>query len=305
VFRESRSCDLAVTIPTPPSTTLPPPLHFVSGARTRGVQGAITHRTLRPEVSVESYLAPKGPLQCKRSQSFGRNCGYAHRCVACGGSHLSGGCSTPRDQPVCCGCGGNNTANYRGCVKWKEARSALAKQAPERSRRSVATSQPAAPKALRAGPSAEQRNLGEGWNHVVQGGHVVKATTNPPNNPHPNPPPHHVTKAPAKPTVAATRETARPKKPEPKSTAAAQRASGKSKKKAVASVKTAAAKPTTPSLVVPTQNPTSPLEDISDLQDHLPLHACVELTRRLLSPSLPSAQGQLALALSSRPSSSS
>jgi len=36
-------------------------------------------------VSVESYLAPKGPLQCKRCQRFGntqRNCGYAPRCVA-------------------------------------------------------------------------------------------------------------------------------------------------------------------------------------------------------------------------------
>jgi len=65
-------------------------------------------------VSVESNLAPKGPLQCKRCQRFGhtqRNCGYEPRCVACGGSHLSGGCSTPREQPVCCGCGGNHTAN--------------------------------------------------------------------------------------------------------------------------------------------------------------------------------------------------
>jgi len=141
-------------------------------------------------VSVESYLAPIGPLQSKRCQRFGhtqRNCGYAPLCVACGGSHLSGGCSTPRDQPVCCGCGENHTANYRCCVKWKEARAALSKQAPERSRKSVAKILPAAPKAQRAGPSAEQKNLGEGWNHVVRGGRVVKATTNPLNNPQPNP----------------------------------------------------------------------------------------------------------------------
>ena len=83
--------------------------------------------------------------------------------------------------------------------------------------------------------------------------------------------------------MTATRETARPKKPELKSNAAPQRAPGKSKKIAVASVKTAAAKPTKPSLVVPTQNSTSPLEDISDLLDHLPLRACVELPRRLLT----------------------
>jgi hypothetical protein len=57
----------------------------------------------------------------------------------------------------------------------------------------------------------------------------------------------------------------------------------KSKKKAAASVKTTAAKPTTPNLVVPNQCSTSPLEEISDILDHLPLHACVGLTRRLLT----------------------
>jgi hypothetical protein len=40
-------------------------------------------------------------------------------------------------------------------------------------------------------------------------------------------------------------------------------------------------------LVVPTQRSTSPLEEIGVL-DHLPIQACVELTRRLLtSVSLP------------------
>jgi len=43
-------------------------------------------------------------------------------------------------------------------------------QAPERSRKSVATAKPAAPKAQRACPSAEQKNLGEVWNHVVRRG---------------------------------------------------------------------------------------------------------------------------------------
>jgi hypothetical protein len=66
-------------------------------------------------------------------------------------------------------------ANYCSCVKWKEAKAALAKQVPERVRKSAATGHPAAPKAQWAGPSAEQRDLGEGWNHVVRGGRVVKA----------------------------------------------------------------------------------------------------------------------------------
>ena len=42
---------------------------------------------------------------------------------------------------------------------------------------------------------------------------------------------------------------------------------------------TTATKPTTPVLVVPT----NPLEEITDLLDHLPLQAGVELIRRLLT----------------------
>ena len=99
------------------------------------------------------------------------------------------------------------------------------------------------------------------------------------SDPNPNPPPQPVTEVPRQPKVIATREKAGPKKPEPKPTAAAQPAAGKSKKKVAASVKTAATKPTIPLLVVPT----NPLEDISDLLDRLPLQACVELTRRLLT----------------------
>jgi hypothetical protein len=84
-------------------------------------------------VSVETYVAPKGPLQCKRCQRFGhtqRYCGYAPRCVACGEAHLSGECSTSPQQLKCCSCGGNHTANYRGCAKWKEAKAALARWVP-------------------------------------------------------------------------------------------------------------------------------------------------------------------------------
>jgi hypothetical protein len=136
----------------------------------------------------ETYAAPKGRLQCKRCQRFRytqRNCGYAPRRVACGGSHLSGGCCTPREHPQGCGCWRNHTANYRGCIKWKEAKAALAKQAPERSRKSAATGHPAAPKEERAGASAEHMGLGEGWNHVVRGEGVVMATIIPPQIPIP------------------------------------------------------------------------------------------------------------------------
>ena len=74
-----------------------------------------------------------------------------------------------------------------------------------------------------------------------------------------------------------------PKKPKTKSAAANKPAAGKTKKKADASVKTAAAKPSTPELVVPTQSSTFPLEDISDLLDRLPIKACVELPLLLLT----------------------
>jgi len=83
--------------------------------------------------------------------------------------------------------------------------------------------------------------------------------------------------------VTATRETARPQESESKNTAASKLAAGKSKKKAAASVKSPAAKPTTPNLVVPNKSFTSRLDKISDLLDHLPLRACVEPTRQILT----------------------
>jgi hypothetical protein len=67
-------------------------------------------------------------------------------------------------------CGGTHTAKYHSCIKWKEVKVALSKQAPEHVCKSAAMGHTAAPKAQQAGPSAKQMDLGEGWNHVVQGG---------------------------------------------------------------------------------------------------------------------------------------
>jgi hypothetical protein len=47
--------------------------------------------------------------------------------------------------------------------------------------------------------------------------------------------------------------------------------------------KKSATKPTTPDLVIPTLSCNSTFEDISDLLDRLPIQACVQLTRRLLT----------------------
>jgi len=77
-------------------------------------------------------------------------------------------------------------------------------------------------------------------------------------------------------------ETDLSQKPEPKCSSAPKPADGKFKKKAAASVKTASAILKILNLVVPTQSPTSTLEEISDPLDHFSLSACVELIRRLL-----------------------
>jgi hypothetical protein len=179
-------------------------------------------------VSVETYVSPKGPLQCKRCQRFGhtqRNCGYAPRCVACGGSHLSGGCATPREQPQCCGCRGNHTVNYRGCIKWRGegcSCKASARACPKecRHRPTCRSGSPAGRTFCRAD------GIVRGVESRRRRGRVVKATT----TPIPNPSPQPVTEAPEQPKVTATRMTPRPKKPERKSTAAPKSAAGKPKK---------------------------------------------------------------------------
>jgi len=53
-------------------------------------------------------------------------------------------------------------ANYRCCIKWKETKAAPAKQASQRARKSSAADHTAAPKALKAGTSDTEMNLGEG-----------------------------------------------------------------------------------------------------------------------------------------------
>lgn len=69
-------------------------------------------------VKIESYKST-GPIQCFTSQDFGHSsskCNHSHRCVKCGGNNASNSCSKPKEvTPTCCNCGGEHTANYRGC----------------------------------------------------------------------------------------------------------------------------------------------------------------------------------------------
>ena len=62
-----------------------------------------------------------------------------------------------------------------------------------------------------SGPSAEQMDLGDGWNNVVRGERVVKAAKTPP--PFLKSSPQPATETPTQPKVTATRKTAGPKKP--------------------------------------------------------------------------------------------
>jgi len=102
-------------------------------------------------------------------------------------------------------------------------------------------------------------------------GRVVKATTTPPSNSNPIPTPQLVTEVPRQPKVTATRQTAGPKKPEPKPTAATKPSAGKSRKKAAAGVITAAAKFPTSTWWAPPKAP--------------PPHSRVDLISSFASPS--------------------
>jgi hypothetical protein len=79
---------------------------------------------------------------------------------------------------------------------------------------------------------------------------------------------------------------AKPENAEPKTSAAPKKAAAKRKKAA-----STGTKPVTVPLIVANPPTVSPLEDISDLLDSLPLDACVQLTRRLLASISPLPKG--------------
>jgi hypothetical protein len=130
---------------------------------------------------------------------------------------------------------------------------------PDRDRKCAATAHNTAMKKGQALCRAD------GTRRVVQSRRSREAfikVTNP-STPIPNPPSLLVTEAYENPKVTATREMARPRKSEAKTTVVPKLAAGKSEKKPEASVKTAAAKPSTPNLLVQNQSYTSPLQEIS------------------------------------------
>jgi len=86
------------------------------------------------KVSVETYRK-SGPSQCFACQRIGHgssNCTYPLRCVKCSGEHKASQCPKTIDQDAtCCNCGGNHTANYRGCSYLAQAANAKLVKTPQ------------------------------------------------------------------------------------------------------------------------------------------------------------------------------
>jgi hypothetical protein len=98
----------------------PTPTSLYQWREVLSVESAISHRTLRLASVGGVVRGTKRPISMHVLPAFGhtqRNYGYVLRCSACGDFRLSGGCSTSREQPQCCSCGRNYTANSRGYNK--------------------------------------------------------------------------------------------------------------------------------------------------------------------------------------------
>ncbi|XP_017469880.1 PREDICTED: mucin-21-like [Rhagoletis zephyria] len=82
-------------------------------------------------ITVEEPHKRNGPVQSTNCQEFGHTrtyCTLCPVCVACGDRHTSASCKAIKaDEAVkkCSNCGGNHTANYRGCPVYKDLKSRM------------------------------------------------------------------------------------------------------------------------------------------------------------------------------------
>jgi hypothetical protein len=126
---------------------------------------AISHRTLRL-ASVGGIV--RGPEKAQGNGSAASalkprsESAVTHTGASRVGVPTSPVVALPRGNCPSAVAAGETTRQSTGAVKWKEAKAALAKQAPDRGRRTAATAHLTAPKEQQAGPSAEQMDQGEG-----------------------------------------------------------------------------------------------------------------------------------------------
>jgi len=117
-----------------------------------------------PQFEVETYIALKGPLQCKHCQCH--DSAVMHPGMLLLGRPTFQGSALPQSRS----CGENFIANYRDCVKWKEAkairRCLLSGHRLNTIKGDGPPSLPAMSKVNRVGSTAEQKSLGPGRNHA-------------------------------------------------------------------------------------------------------------------------------------------
>lgn len=74
---------------------------------------------LNTKIKIEEPYKRRNIIQCINCQEYGHSktyCAYPSRCVRCNSNHPTSACTKTSDQPpVCVLCGGDHTANYRGC----------------------------------------------------------------------------------------------------------------------------------------------------------------------------------------------
>ncbi|VVC35090.1 Pre-C2HC domain [Cinara cedri] len=74
---------------------------------------------LNTKIQIEELYKRRDIIQCTNCQEYGHSktyCAYPSRCVRCNFNHSTLACNKTNDQPpVCVICGGDHTANYRGC----------------------------------------------------------------------------------------------------------------------------------------------------------------------------------------------
>lgn len=89
---------------------------------------------LHRRIVVEEPYKRSGPVQCQNCQEYGHTRSYCKLppvCVICGELHSTAKCSRPKSDTSlrkCSNCGGNHTANYRGCPVYYMVKNSMAQR---------------------------------------------------------------------------------------------------------------------------------------------------------------------------------